>query len=181
MALVGFVTFGFTRAVCGTPPNRFHGGAIGDANIGKGSVVINGYNYDFGAFHHPAAGTVFDGTTNPLFVGGWGIAGNDVSFMFQKTNQACLGVLSKPNSSQITGKGEQMDWYFPCNVFSQPTPNATGYGSSTSCHIGGDKNHLASTMKAQGQVYYTWDDVRNSSRSLAVFERSASSLIFDPR
>ncbi|KAJ7870902.1 glycosyltransferase family 2 protein [Mycena olivaceomarginata] len=174
MAVVGFVTFGFTQAVCGTPPNRFHGGAIGDANIGKGSVVINGYDYDFGAFHHPAAGTVFDGTTNPLFVGGWGIAGNDVSFMFQKTNQACLGVLTKPNSSQITGKGEQLDWYFPCNVFSH-----------TSCHIGGGENQLASTMKAQGQVYYTWDDVRNSSRSLAVFESSVLDLSLlgwlDPR
>ncbi|KAJ7167108.1 glycosyltransferase family 2 protein [Mycena filopes] len=177
MAIVGFITFGFTQAVCGTPPNRFHGGAIGDANIGKGSVVINGYDYDFGAFHHPAAGTTFDGTTNPLFVGGWNIAGNDVSFMFQKVNENCFGILSKPNTSQITGKGEAMDWYFPCNAFSQygtTSPNVTAYGSATNCHVT-VKGQLAA-MKPQGQVYYTWDDVRNKTRNLAVFESSVLDL-----
>ncbi|KAJ7605613.1 chitin synthase [Mycena polygramma] len=177
MAVVGFITFGFTQAVCGTPPNRFHGGAIGDANIGKGSVVINGYDYDFGAFHHPAAGSTFDGTTNPLFVGNWGIAGNDISFMFQKVNQNCLGIITKPNTSQITGKGEAMDWYFPCNVFSQygtTSPNTTAYNSGTNCHVT-VKGQL-DTMKPQGQVYYTWDDVRNKSRKLAVFESSVLDL-----
>ncbi|KAJ6561861.1 chitin synthase-domain-containing protein [Mycena capillaripes] len=177
MAAVGFITFGFTQAVCGTPPNRFHGGAIGDANIGKGSVVINGYDYDFGAFHHPAAGSTFDGTTNPLFVGGWGIAGNDISFMFQKVNQNCLGIVTRPNTSTITGKGATMDWYFPCNVFSQTgqkTPNTTAYDSPTNCHVT-VKGQL-NTMKPQGQVYFTWDDVRNPSRNLAVFESSVLDL-----
>ncbi|KAJ7820205.1 glycosyltransferase family 2 protein [Mycena leptocephala] len=179
MAIVGFITFGFTQAVCGTPPNRFHGGAVGDTFIGKGSVVINGYDYDLGAFHHPSAGSTFDGTTNPLFVGGWGIAGNDISFMFQKTNEHCLGVLSRPNTSQITGKGQEMDWYFPCNVYSQygnQAVNATGYGAATNCHIRGGKGQLTGTLKAQGQVYYTWDDVRNTSRQLAVFESSVLDL-----
>jgi chitin synthase len=27
-----------------------------------------------------------------------------------------------------------------------------------------------SAMKPQGQVYFTWSDVRNTSRNLAVFE-----------
>ncbi|KAF7359215.1 Glycosyltransferase family 2 protein [Mycena sanguinolenta] len=176
MAVVGFITFGFTQAVCGTPPSRFHGGAIGDTNIGKGSVVINGYDYDLENFHHPAAGNTFDGTTNPLFVGGWNAAGNDISFMFQKVNQNCLGVVSKPNTSQITGTGSQLDWYFPCNVFSQygQAPNETAYGSSTNCHVT-VKGQLAS-IPPQGQVYYTWDDVKNTSRSLAVFESSVLDL-----
>ncbi|KAF7293023.1 Glycosyltransferase family 2 protein [Mycena indigotica] len=177
MATVGFVTFGFTQAVCGTPPNRFHGGAIGDAFIGKGSIVINGYDYDFGSFHHPRAGSTFDGTTNPLFVGDWGVAGNDASFLFQKTNQNCLGVVSRPNSSQITGTGAVMDWYFPCNVFSQygqKTPNTTAYGAKTNCHVS-SKGQLAS-MRPQGQVYFTWDDVKTANRSLAVFESSVLDL-----
>ncbi|KAF8170637.1 chitin synthase-domain-containing protein [Mycena galopus ATCC 62051] len=177
MAVVGFITFGFTQAVCGTPPSRFHGGAIGDTNIGSSSVVINGYDYDFGKFLHPAAGSTFNGTTNPLFVGGWGIGGNDISFMFQRTNQNCLGVVSKPNTSSITGTGDQLDWYFPCNVFSQygqPTPNATAYNSATNCHVT-VKGQLAS-MAPQGQVYYTWDDIKNTSRSLVVFESSVLDL-----
>ena len=88
MGGVGFLTFGFTKSVCGKPPNRFHGGAIGDDYIGNGSVVIHGYNYDFTNFRHPSAGTTFNGTTNPLYVGGWNLAGNDASFLFQKVNEA---------------------------------------------------------------------------------------------
>jgi hypothetical protein len=45
---------------------------VGDSFIGKGAVVINGYDYDFGAFHHPAAGSVFDRTPKPLFADNWG-------------------------------------------------------------------------------------------------------------
>ncbi|KAJ7146615.1 glycosyltransferase family 2 protein [Mycena epipterygia] len=178
MAGVGFITFGFTQVVCGTPPNRFHGGAIGDANIGKGSIVINGFDYDFGNFHHPAAGSTFDGTTNPLLTGGWNVAGNDASFLFQKVNQNCLGLVSRPNTSSITGSGEALDWYFPCNVRSQygtTSPNVTAYGASTNCHVS-VKNQLQTTMKPQGQVYLTWDDVRNTSRNLAVFESSVLDL-----
>ncbi|KAJ7056919.1 glycosyltransferase family 2 protein, partial [Mycena amicta] len=177
MATVGFITFGFTQAVCGTPANRFHGGAIGDAFIGKGSVIINGYDYDFGSFHHPKAGSTFDGTTNPLFVGDWGLAGNDASFMFQKVNQNCLGIVSKPNTSSISGTGELMDWYFPCNVYSQygqATPNTTAYNSNTNCHVT-VKGQLA-TMTPQGQVYFTWDDVKTQNRSLSVFESTVLDL-----
>ncbi|KAF7350004.1 Glycosyltransferase family 2 protein [Mycena venus] len=113
MAVVGPITLVRPRPSAAPPPNRFHGGAIGDSFIGKGSVVINGYDHDFGNFHHPAAGSVFDGTTDPLFVGNWRITGNDISFMFQKTNQKCLRVVKNANGISIMGKGEAMDWYFP--------------------------------------------------------------------
>ncbi|KAJ7222578.1 glycosyltransferase family 2 protein [Mycena pura] len=177
MAAVGFITFGFTQAVCGTPPNRFHGGAIGEAFIGNGSVVINGYDYDFSNFHHPKAGSTFDGTTNPLYVGNWNLGGNDASFMFQKVNQHCLGIVTKPNTSTISGTGELLDWYFPCNIYSQygtTSPNVTGYNANTNCHVT-VKNQL-DTMRPQGQVYYTWDDVKNSSRNLAVLESAVLDL-----
>ncbi|KAJ7488544.1 hypothetical protein B0H11DRAFT_2230078 [Mycena galericulata] len=124
MAVVDFTTFGFMQAFCGAPLNRFHGGAIGDSFIGQGSVLINGYDYDFGDLHHPAAGNIFDRTTNPLSVRNWGIAGNHISFMFRKTTQKCLGVVKKANGNSVTGKGEAMDWYCPCNVESQYGGNA---------------------------------------------------------
>ncbi|KAJ7264740.1 glycosyltransferase family 2 protein [Mycena rebaudengoi] len=176
MAAVGFITFGFTQSVCGTPPQRFHGGSIGDTGIGKGSIVINGYDYDFGTFKHPKVGR-FDGQQNPLFEGGWGIAGNDASFMFQKVNQNCLGLVSKPTGSSISGSGQSMDWYFPCNVIPQigtTTPNTTAYDSKTNCHVA-SKSQL-NTIKPQGQVFYTWDDVRSTGRNLAVFESSVLDL-----
>ena len=63
MAGVGFLTFGFTKAVCNTTTTRFYAGSID-----TGSVVIHGYAYDFDKFNHPKVGS-FDGTQNPLYVG----------------------------------------------------------------------------------------------------------------
>jgi chitin synthase len=174
MAGVGFLTFGFTQTVCGTPPNSFHGGAIGESYIGNSSVVIHGYDYDFSKFIHPAAGTTFNGTTNPLFDLGWNLGGNDASFMFQNVNQRCLGVITKAPNSTITGNGANLDWYFPCNIYSQygsNGANTTNYEVGTSCHIPSSTRQLFSSMiQPQGQVYYTWDDVQNPDRNLAVFE-----------
>jgi len=173
MAGVGFLTFGFTISVCGKPPNRFHGGAIGDDFIGNGSVVIHGYDYNFTNFHHPKAGNTFNGTSNPLLTGGWNLAGNDASFLFQNTKGSCQGLITKASSSSITGTGNSLDWYFPCNIYSQygtSGANLTGYEGSTNCHLTQSSRNQLEKVQVLGQVYYTWDDVRNSSRNLAVYE-----------
>ncbi|KAF5385048.1 hypothetical protein D9615_001006 [Tricholomella constricta] len=179
MAGVGFLTFGFTESVCGTPPNRFHGGAIGDGFIGNSSVVIHGYDYDFSKFKHPKTNSVFNGDSNPVLQGNWGLGGNDVSFMFQKVNEKCLGLISKASSSSISGSGSFLDWYFPCNVFSQygnQGANFTGYEQNTNCHTSSKAKAQFSTIKPQGQVYYTWDDVHNPKRNLAVYESTVLDL-----
>lgn len=172
MAGVGYITFGFTQSVCGTPANRYHGGAIGTQFIGNSSVTINGMDYDFSTFKHPNAGP-FNGQSNPIDEGGWNLAGNDASFLFQKVNQHCLGILTKGKDSTITGSGNTMDWYFPCNIKPQSgttTPNTTASGSGTNCHSSSTARSDFASMHALGQVYYTWDDVRNTGRNLAVYE-----------
>lgn len=174
MAGVGFLTFGFTISVCGKPPNQFHGGAIGDQYIGKGSVVIHGLDYNFTNFRHPAAGSTFNGSTNPIYTGNWNLAGNDASFLFQKTNQNCYGFITKAASSSITGSGNNLNWYFPCNIYSQygnQGANITGYETATNCHLSSRSRSLLNQLQVLGQVYYTWDDVKNSQRNLAVFEK----------
>ncbi|KAF8913155.1 glycosyltransferase family 2 protein [Gymnopilus junonius] len=179
MAAVGFLTFGFTISVCGKPANRFHGGAIGDNFIGNGSVVIHGFDYNFTNFRHPAAGSTFNGTTNPLYTGGWNLAGNDASFLFQKTNQNCLGLITRSSSSSITGSGDRLDWYFPCNIYNQygtSGVNLTGYETSTNCHVPSTARSQLEKVQVLGQVYYTWDDVRNPNRNLAVYGSSVLDL-----
>ena len=177
MAGVGFLTFGFTESVCGEPAPRFHGGAIGPDYINNGSVVIHGYSYDFSRFNHPRTTAVFNGSTNPLYTGGWNLAGNDASFLFQRTNQRCAGLITRSATSQITGTGNNLNWYFPCNVYSQSgnsPANLTNYELPTTCHVTQQSRNQFASMKVLGQVYYTWDDVKNPQRNLAVFESYVS-------
>ena len=167
MAGVGFLTFGFTLAFCGTTPTRYHTGEIQSA-----SVVIHGFDYDFSNFNHPAVGT-WTGNQNPLYVGGWNAAGNDISFLFQKVNQRCRNLITKASNSTITGNSGDLNWYFPCNVYNQrgnSGVNLTGVESGANCHYSAKSLSLLGAMKPAGQVYYTWDDVRDTSRNLAVFE-----------
>ncbi|KAI8981307.1 glycosyltransferase family 2 protein [Trametes punicea] len=173
MAIVGFITFGFTEVVCGTQPNRFQTGTIDRA-----SVIIHGYDYDFSKFNHPAVGP-FNGKSNPLFEGDWGAAGADISFLFQNVNQNCRQFIKKAANSSITGSNGNLDWYFPCNIYNQygtSGVNLTGYDSSTNCHVSSQARSQLASMKPQGQVYYTWDNIHNSTRNLAVFESSVLDL-----
>ncbi len=172
MAGVGYLTFGFTESVCGTPANRYHGGAIGDSFIGKGSITIHGYDYDVSRFKHPAVGT-FNGQTN-ILDDTPGLAGNDASFLFQVTNEKCLGIITKASSSSITGSGNNLDWYFPCNIFNQDGSsgvNLTAYETSTNCHANSTARSQFKSLSPQGEVYFTWADVRSGSRNLAVYEQ----------
>lgn len=167
MGFVGFVTFGFTQVVCGTPVNRFHAGSID-----TGSVIIHGYDYDFSQFKHPQVGD-FNGNTNPLFVGNWDVAGNDISFMFQNVNENCAGIITKASNSSITTTTGGLDWYFPCNVYNQNGTsgvNLTNYDQDTTCHVSSTARKDLAENSPQGQVYYTWDDIAVSGRNLAVFE-----------
>lgn len=168
MAGVGFLTFGFTQAVCGKPPDRFRTGTVGNA-----SVIIHGNSYDFSKFNHPASGAVFNGKTNPLFEGGWGVASADISFMFQNVGQHCKGMFSAANNSTIPTSNGDLEWYFPCNVFNQfgtSGVNLTGYDSAENCHATNVARSDLAALSTAGQVFYTWDDIKNPSRNLAVFE-----------
>lgn len=168
MAGVGYLTFGFTETVCGKPALRFLTGTVEN-----GSVIMHGYDYDFSDFHHPAVGE-FNGSTNPLYVGDWHLEAADASFLFQNVNQNCLGYITKAANSPITGSGDNLDWYFPCNVYNQfgTSPvNDTGSDSSTNCHATSTaRTEFAQQFQPKGQVYYTWDNVTNSGRNLAVYE-----------
>jgi hypothetical protein len=170
MAGVGFLTFGFTQTVCGKPPLRFRTGTIE-----PGSVIINGFDYDLSRFNHPAAGSTFNGSVNPLFVGNWGVAGADISFMFQNIGDACTGMFSVQGNSTI-GKTstQQPQWIFPCNPFNQygtTIANLSGYGNSFTCHAKSASRSQLAGFQPKGQVYYTWDDVKAGNRNLAVYEK----------
>lgn len=167
MAVVGFITFGFTKTVCGTPPNRYQSGQVENA-----SVIIHGYDYDFSNFKHPKVGN-FNGSSNPLYVGGWNAAGADISFLFQNVGGRCSNYITKASTSKINGSTSDPQWYFPCNVYGQSKSlpvNTSNYDSDTTCHTSSTARNELASMKPLGQVYFTWDQVKDGSRNLVVYE-----------
>ncbi|GAA6002402.1 uncharacterized protein JCM10292_006640 [Rhodotorula paludigena] len=168
MAFVGFLTFGFTQAVCGTPALRYRAG-----NIDTGSMIFHGYNYDMDGFRHPAAAGISEGS-NPLY-DIFNAAGKDGSFLFQKVNQKCLGIITPASGSGIPHNGDEMGWYFPCNMYDQwgtSVRNLTDYAEGTLCHTQDDARVQFSQLDALGQVYFEWDDLKNDTRNLAVYDGS---------
>ncbi|BGP38745.1 Chitin synthase, class 3 [Rhodotorula kratochvilovae] len=172
MALVGFLTFGFTQSVCGTPSLRYRAG-----NIDTGSMIFHGYDYDMDGFRHPAAAGISEGS-NPLY-DIFDAGGKDGSFLFQKVNQKCLGIITPASGTGITHNGDEMGWYFPCNLYNQwgtSVRNLTDYAEGTMCHTQSDARVQFSQLKALGQVYFPWHDLKNSSRNLAVYDGAVLDL-----
>ena len=168
MAGVGFLTFGFTQTVCGKPPLRYHTGTID-----KGSLIINGFDYDFSKFNHPAVPGIFNGQQNPLFTDPFNAGGMDASFLFQNVNNNCRSLITASPGSSITVTNGNLGWYFPCNFFNQigtSPANKSGYDSSTFCHADTKSRQTLASMPPNGQVYYTWPDVKDPHRNLAVYE-----------
>lgn len=175
MAGVGFLTFGFTQTVCGKPPDRFMAGTVGAA-----SVIIHGYDYDFGTFQHPAVGNTFDGKSNPLFEGGWNAGGKDLSFLFQRVNQNCRGVVNAAPGSVIPNQNGDLQWYFPCqivNQFGTTGVNKTGYENKFECHVQPRSRQQLEAIVPAGQVFYNWGNVSDTTRNLAVYEQCVFGLL----
>lgn len=178
MAIVGFITFGFTQTVC---TNK--GGRVKAGQVESSSIIINGHYYDFGDWKHPAVG-MFNGTTSPLYMDEFNSSGKDVSFLFQNTNSHCLGVFEPGPRAPQTMKGNtvkdsggkevtQMTYYFPCNQFKQNTTlpaDKTGYEAIKNCHASEDARKQLEQTKSAGVVYYSWDQVKNPERNLAVYK-----------
>ena len=137
MGFVGFVTFGFTQVVCGTPPLRMRVN-----EVTGGYMIFHGSAYDLSGSHHPAAEGIplrTDGSgANVLYDLPEKHAGEDGSFLFQNVNGKCKGLIKPTQNSKIpTDSDGRMGWYFPCNTFNQDgsskpntsTPFYVGYSS----------------------------------------------------
>ncbi|KAG5929710.1 Chitin synthase 4 [Claviceps africana] len=181
MATVGFLTFGFTATVCSAPPQRLQ------INKVTGNYMIfHGIAYDLSTSHHPPAEGI------PLRQDGLGAnvlydlpekhAGQDGSFLFQNVNGHCKGLITKaPNSAVPTNPDNDLAWYFPCTTFNQDgssRPNFTNpYYLGYACHTSAKaRDSFYLDLSGAADVYFTWDDVRNSSRNLIVYSGSVLDL-----
>ena len=169
MAFVGYLTFGFTQTVCaegGGPRLRIN-------KVTGGFMIFHGLAYDLSESRHPLARGVSE-NSNVLFDGDEKQGGRDGSFLFQNVNGACKGLITPTSQSDIpTNDDGEMGWYFPCRPFDQDgssPPNTTEpFYSGYSCHTSRAARETFYNLDPYGEVYFTWDDIRNDSRSLMVW------------
>lgn len=181
MAFVGFLTFGFTQTVCGQPPSRIR---INEVN--SGYMIFHGTAYDLSTSHHPPAEGIprrLDGSgANVLYDLPEKHGGKDGSFLFQNVNGKCKGLIkAAPGSDVPTDDSGGLAWYFPCTTFNQDgssKPNLTiPYYLGYACHTSAparDSFYLG--LSGASDVYFTWDDVKNSSRNLVVYSGNVLDL-----
>ncbi|CBQ72947.1 probable Csh5-chitin synthase 5 [Sporisorium reilianum SRZ2] len=174
MSAVGFLTFGFTQTVCGTPPDRY---TLGTIDVG--SMTFNGYDYSFDRFVHPQVGpfganTIYN-RTNPIYSEPWSSGGQDGSLLFQKIGASCTGLISNRNG------GGQPERYFDCTLVRQDGKGA--YANNTMCHTGAIVSSFNdgaqprnSIIRKRGQVSLNWNNVTDTTRNLAVFRGAVLDL-----
>ncbi len=169
-AFVGYLTFGFTATVC---PN---GGDVRLQvnNVGLGYLIIHGQAYDLSRSQHPYARGIPDGA-NVLFDLPEKDGGQDASFLFQNVNGNCKGLITAANGSDVpTDNSGNLAWYFPCTTFNQDgssSPNApmTSYYLGYGCHLSTAARNSYYDLHASSDVYFTWADIKNSTRNLVVY------------
>ena len=177
-AFVGFLTFGFTQAVCGSPLQTFE-----INKVGVDHMIFHGVAYNLNSMRHPGVPGIGDGQ-NPLYNPPWKSGGQDGSFLFQNVNGACKDLITRaPGSDVPTDSDGNLAWYFPCTTFNQDgstEPNLTiPYYFGYACHLSGPARqafYTPSILASAGDVVFSWDEVKNSSRNLTVFSNSVLDL-----
>ncbi|KAK4180383.1 chitin synthase-domain-containing protein [Triangularia setosa] len=180
MGVVGFLTFGFTQVVCGKPPLRLRVN-----EVGAGYMIFHGSAYDLASSRHPPAEGIprrLDGNgANVLFDLPEKHGGRDGSFLFQNVNGKCKGLIKAAPGSDVPADGDNLAWYFPCTTFNQDgssKPNTTiPYYLGYACHttpLSRDDFYLK--LSGAADVYFTWDDIKNSSRNLVVYSGNVLDL-----
>ena len=174
-AFVGFLTFGFTQAVCGQPGLR-----LKINRVDSGYMIFHGSAYSFTNSQHPPARGIPAGS-NILYDLPHKYGGQDGSFFFQNVNGACKGLVTRaPNSDVPTNSNGDLAWYFPCVAFNQDgssKPNLTEpYYLGYACHTTVNGRAAFYNLRTAGEVYFDWSDVKNASRNLMVYSGSVLDL-----
>lgn len=174
-AMVGFLTFGFTQAVCGQPGVR-----LKINHVDSGHMIFHGRAYDLEGSEHPEARGIRKGQ-DVLYDLPHKYGGQDGSFFFQNVNGACKGLITAARDSDVpTNSNGDLAWYFPCTAFNQDgssAPNLTvPYYLGYACHTSSTGRDAFYKLHNSGDVYFTWADVKNKSRNLIVYSGSVLDL-----
>ncbi len=166
---VGYITFGFTETVCPSTGNA----RLRINQVGTGYLIVHGQAYDLTHSTHPRARNIQPGA-NILFDGPEPAGGKDASLLFQNVNGACKGLITPKEDSGIpTDNNGDMGWYMPCRLINQDGSTKANFTfeeyNGYQCHTSDVARRAFYGLKSSGDVYFTWNDIRNSSRDLMVW------------
>ena len=174
---VGFLTFGFERAVCGSATTRLKAN-----EVEPGYLIIHGRAFNLWNLLHPQV-LGRQGGERSLTFGGKEYGGQDISFLFQNVNGHCKGLITATEDSEIPVESNgDMGWYFPCKSFSQDgTTSVNGTLDAQqyvgyACHTGDFARKSYYSLSVTGEVYFSWDDIKNKTRNLFVYSGSVLDL-----
>lgn len=173
-AFVAYLTFGFTKTVCSSTRVRTQ-----INHVNEGYLIINGRAFDLTSSQHPKAAGIESGANvlyPPLAAGG-----KDASFLFQNVNGNCKDLITPRDNCTIpTNDDNELAWYMPCRLFNQDgssSPNFTkAYYDGWACHTSSTARNAYYDMEVNGDVYFTWEDLKNSSRNLVVYSGNVLDL-----
>lgn len=172
-AFIAYIAFGFTTTVCTHNTIRTR-----NNKVSTGSLIINGRTYDLSKSTHPAAAGIPGGSNilyPPVNAGGM-----DASFLFQNVNGNCRNLIVPRDNTTIPTNGDDLAWYMPCRTFAQDgstSPNtSTVYYPGWGCHTSASARDTYFGLKVDGDVYFTWDDIKDSSRNLVVYSGNVLDL-----
>ncbi|CUM68413.1 uncharacterized protein PRCAT00006136001 [Priceomyces carsonii] len=171
---VAYLTFGFTKTVCSNKQIRTR-----INHVNSGYLIINGRSFDLTSSKHPKAAGITSGANvlyPPINAGG-----KDASFLFQNVNGNCKNLIKPKKDCSIPVKdGDELAWYMPCRLFDQDgssKPNFTkAYYEGWACHTSSISRKAYYNMKVNGDVYFTWDDIKDESRNLVVYSGNVLDL-----
>ncbi|KAK6205838.1 Chitin synthase 4 [Pestalotiopsis sp. IQ-011] len=181
MAFVGFLTFGFTQVVCATTSVRLRVN-----EVDSGYMIFHGVAYNLVDSGHPAAEgmplTTDGSLPNVLYDLPEKHGGQDGSFLFQNVNGKCKGLVTRTDDSDIpTNSNDDLGWYFPCQTFNQDgstAPNTSvEYYVGYACHTSQTaRDAFYVDLEGTADVFFQWDDIKNSSRNLMVYSGNVLDL-----
>jgi chitin synthase len=164
--IIGFLTFGFTRAACTNLTVK-----LKPEDLLSSYLVINGRAYDLSTSLHPAAPGI-EANTNILYPP-INAGGKDASLLFQNVNGNCKGLIKPRENSSIPFSNDEMAWYMPCKIIEldgSTNPNFTfEYYNGYACHTSKDARTQFYSLKVQGDLYYSWENITDSTRNLIVY------------
>lgn len=165
-AIIAFLTFGFTRATCTHLATK-----LKPQDISTGYLVVNGRAYGLESFSHPAAEGI-KANSNVLYPP-INAGGKDGSLLFQNVNGNCKGLINPRDNCTIPHKNDELAWYMPCKLMDlngTTEPDfSSEYYEGYACHTSSSARKSFYSLEVQGDVYYSWDDITNTTRDLIVY------------